>query len=85
MKKLLQKINLTPRQLIDILLIIILLIVFAQNVEDVKFNFLFFKFDLPLIIIIASAYFIGFFTSKVFTKKKVKHDVKATEDEAQTK
>jgi len=67
----------TPRQIIDILLLAILIIFVAQNVESVKVRFLFFGFDLPLIVIIAITFFIGFFTSKVFSRKK-KNEEKTT-------
>lgn len=60
----------TPKQVVDLLLIALLIVFVAQNVESEKVKFLFFGFELPLIVIIAITFFIGFFTSKVFSKKK---------------
>ena len=70
MKKLFEKINLTPRQVLDIVLIALLLLVIGQNLQNAEVKFLFFGFELPLIIIIAVSFFIGFFTAKAFSKKK---------------
>jgi len=42
MKKILDKINLTPRQIIDIVLVILLILFVGQNLELVKVKFLFF-------------------------------------------
>jgi len=74
MKKFFEKINMTPKQAIDLLFIALLIIFVAQNVESVKVRFLFFRFEMPLIAIIAIIFFIGFFTSKAFLKKKVNND-----------
>jgi len=70
MKKFFEKINMTPKQVVDLLLIALLIVFVSQNVESVKVKFLFFGFELPLIVLIAITFFIGFFTSKVFSKKK---------------
>lgn len=70
MTNLSDKINLTPGVIINIILIAILLIFVGQNLQDTRVKFLVFGFDLPLIIIIAIAFAIGYFTAKVFTKKK---------------
>jgi uncharacterized integral membrane protein len=72
--------KLTTKQIIDIVLILLLLIFAAQNVAPVKLKFLFFGFDLPLIILIAFTYFIGFYTAKLFkTKKDVIEEAKSKE------
>jgi len=69
MKNLFEKISMTPKQVADLLLIVLLIIFVAQNIENVKVRFLFFGFELPLIVIIAATFFIGFFTSKIFSTK----------------
>ncbi len=77
--------KLTTKQIIDIVLILMLLIFAAQNVASVKLKFLFFGFDLPLIILIAFTYFVGFFTAKLFkTKKDVIEETKSKEDAVKT-
>ncbi len=72
MSKILKKINLTPKQVLNIFLIIFLLIFIVQNLEVVKVKFLFFGFDLPLIILIVLIFFSGFFTAHVFNKRNNK-------------
>lgn len=74
MKNFFEKINMTPRQVVDLFLIALLIVFVAQNVESVKIRFLFFGFEAPLIVIIAITFFIGFFTSKAFSKKKKNED-----------
>jgi len=61
------------RQVIDIALIIILLIFIAQNLESINVKFLFLAFELPLIIIIASVFIIGFLTHR-YLPGKIKRD-----------
>ena len=60
--------KLTTKQIIDIILIIVLLIFAGQNVASVHLKFLVFGFDLPLIILIAFAFFIGYLTALLFRK-----------------
>ena len=73
--------KLTTKQIIDIVLILLMLIFAAQNVSPVKLKFLFFGFDLPLIILVAFTYFVGFFTAKLFkTKKDVIEEAKSKEE-----
>jgi uncharacterized integral membrane protein len=62
--------NVTTRQIIDIILIVLLLIFIGQNLESVKVKFLMFAFELPLVILIAVVFFIGYYTAKAFTKNK---------------
>lgn len=57
------------KQVVDIILIIILLIFIAQNLESINVKFLFFEFELPLIITIAAVFIIGFLTHKYFPVK----------------
>lgn len=51
--------NITTRPIIDILLLLTLLIFIEQNLDNVLVNFL-----------IATVFFIGFYTAKVFDHKK---------------
>ena len=60
----------TPKQIVDLLLIALLIVFVSQSIESAKVQFLFFGFELPLIVIIAITFFIGFFTAKAFSKKK---------------
>jgi len=62
----------TPKQAINIVLLLLMLLFIVQNVDAVKVRFLFFVFDLPLIIIIVLSFFIGFLTSRAFFSKKKK-------------
>jgi uncharacterized integral membrane protein len=61
--------NITPRQIVDIVLIALLLVFIGQNLESVKVKFLFFGFELPLFILILIVFFIGYYTAKTFRKK----------------
>jgi uncharacterized integral membrane protein len=70
MKNIFEKINMTPKQVFDVLLIALLFLFVVQNLESVKVRFLFFGFELPIIILITFTFLIGFFTSKTFPKKK---------------
>ncbi len=64
--------KLTTKQIISIILVLLFLIFAGQNVGPVQMKFLFFGFDLPLIILLAFVFFIGFITAKIFTKKEDK-------------
>lgn len=70
------------KQVINIILLLLLLVFIVQNVEAVRVKFLFFGFDLPLIIIIVISFFIGFLTSTAFfsKKSKVKDEKSAKKD-----
>jgi uncharacterized integral membrane protein len=70
MKKYLENINLKSKQVLDIVLLIVMIVFVIQNLEMVKVKFLFFGFEMPLIIIIVVAFLIGFLTSKAFPKKR---------------
>lgn len=61
-----------PRLIINIILLIILLIFTGQNLAGVRVKFLFFSIELPLVILIAAVFFIGFFTAKAFDKSSKK-------------
>ena len=74
--------KLTTRQIIDVILIVILLIFAGQNVASVHLKFLVFGFDLPLIILIAFVFFIGYLTAMLFRrpdKQQIKGNKNSTE------
>lgn len=62
--------KLTTNQIINILLIVILLLFIGQNLDMVKVKFLFFGFELPLFILIAIVFLIGYYTAIVFRKRR---------------
>jgi uncharacterized integral membrane protein len=73
--------KLTTKQIIDIILIIVLLIFAGQNVASVHLKFLVVGFDLPLIILIAFVFFIGYLTALLF-RTPGKQDNKTSKDSA---
>ncbi len=75
MKKFFEKLNLTPKQIIYIILLTLLLIFIVQNVDNIKVSFFYSSFELPLIIIIVVAFSIGFITSKFIPKKQIKEKI----------
>ncbi|NCB67274.1 MAG: DUF1049 domain-containing protein [Bacteroidia bacterium] len=80
--------KLTARQIVDIVLIVLLLIFAGQNVAPVHLNFLMFGFDLPLIILIAFVFFIGYLTAMLFRrsdKQQIKGNKNSTEMSSQGK
>lgn len=80
--------KLTVRQIIDVILIVILLIFAGQNVASVHLKFLVFGFDLPLIILIAFVFFIGYLTAMLFRrpdKQQIKGNKNSTEMSSQGK
>ena len=69
MKKFFDKINLTPKEVLYFILLVLLIVFIVQNTESVMVKFLFFGFKMPLVIIIVTVFIAGVLTSKVFTKK----------------
>ena len=69
MKKFFDKINLTPKEVLYFILLVLLIVFIVQNTENVMVKFLFFGFKMPLVIIIVAVFIAGVLTSKVFTKK----------------
>ncbi|MBN2765416.1 MAG: DUF1049 domain-containing protein [Paludibacteraceae bacterium] len=61
--------KLSFKQIVDILLIVLMLVFAGQNVASVHLQFLFFGFELPLIILIGFVFFIGYLTAILFRKK----------------
>lgn len=70
MKTLFGNVEITTKQAINIVLLVILIIFIGQNVENVRVKFLLFGFEVPLIIIIIVAFVVGFFTSTAFSIKR---------------
>ncbi|KAF5071237.1 hypothetical protein DSECCO2_214090 [anaerobic digester metagenome] len=64
--------SITTKQIINISLIILLLIFTFQNLANVQVKLLFFGFELPLVILIIIVFFMGYFTARVFNRKKDK-------------
>ncbi len=79
MKKFFESINMTPKQVLYIVLLVVMVVFVIQNAEAVRFRFLFFGFEMPLIIIILAAFIIGFFTARVFPKRKEKKEEEPAE------
>jgi len=63
--------NITTRQVVNILLIIVLLIFVGQNLEQIRVKFLVFGFEMPLVILITVVFIIGYLVA-VFSRKSTK-------------
>lgn len=61
--------NLTTRQIVDILLIALLIVFIAQNLDTVTVKFLSFGFQLPIIVLIIAVFALGYYTANVFRKR----------------
>jgi uncharacterized integral membrane protein len=59
---------------INISMLILLLVFVLQNLEATKVKFLFFGFELPLIVLIFIVFFMGYFTAVSFRKEEKKDD-----------
>ncbi|MCK9326331.1 MAG: lipopolysaccharide assembly protein LapA domain-containing protein [Bacteroidales bacterium] len=70
MNKSVEKFRITARQVIDIVLLVVLLIFIVQNLGSTEVKFLFFKFSMPLIVLIILVFLIGLLTSRAFSRKK---------------
>jgi uncharacterized integral membrane protein len=62
--------NLTTGQYINIAIILLVLVFIGQNLESIPVKFLFFSFELPLIIIISLCLLIGYVTAMIMRKSK---------------
>jgi uncharacterized integral membrane protein len=71
--------NLTFKHIFSLTLIALLLVFVAQNLETTKVKFLFFGFELPLVILIGSVFLIGLFAGITLTGGKEKN-IKKTEE-----
>jgi uncharacterized integral membrane protein len=76
MKFFFDKLNLTPKQVLYLGLLVLIIIFIVQNMASVTVKFLFFGFQMPLIVIIVGVFIAGVLTSKAFTSK-----VKQVKDE----
>lgn len=68
--------KLTTPQIIHIALIVLLLIFIGQNLASIAVKFLFFEFNLPLIIIILSSVLFGYVTALLLRKNSQKSEEK---------
>lgn len=59
---------------INISMLILLLVFVLQNLDVTKVKFLFFGFELPLIVLIFIVFFMGYFTAVSFRKEEKKDD-----------
>ena len=73
------KFHLSPKQVINIFLLVVLLIFIGQNVHSVSIKFLLWRLEMPVIIIILASFFMGFYTSRAFSKKIKPEKDKVTE------
>ncbi len=64
--------NITVRQIIYIGLLALLLVFVFQNLESVRVKFLFFGFDMPLIVLIVIVFALGYLASLAFRKPQRK-------------
>jgi uncharacterized integral membrane protein len=62
--------NLTTGQYINIALILLVLVFIGQNLESIPVKFLFFSFELPLIIIILGCLLMGYVTALIMRRNK---------------
>jgi uncharacterized integral membrane protein len=67
--------NFNYRKVFNLSLLGLLLIFVLQNLENTKVKFLFFGFELPLIILIIIVFFTGYFTAVSFKKENKKEDL----------
>ena len=63
--------NITTRQVINILIIIVMLIFVGQNLEPVEVKFLVFPLTMPKVILITIIFLIGYLVA-VFSRKSSK-------------
>lgn len=63
------------KQVLYLILIGLLIIFVVQNLDSTMVKFFTFSFELPLIILIAIVFFIGFFSAKIFKKVEPKKTV----------
>ena len=64
--------KLSAKQYGYMLLILVILIITAQNIEQVDLNFFAYEFQLPLIVLLGFVFFLGFFTAIIFSKSPKK-------------
>jgi len=69
MKKVFEKINMTPKQALYVVLLALLIVFILQNMESVMAKFLFFDFKMSLLVIIVAVFIAGVLTSKDLQRK----------------
>lgn len=62
--------NLTTGQYINIALILLVLVFIGQNLQTVEVKFLFFKPELPIIIIILGCLLFGYVTALIMRRER---------------
>lgn len=63
--------NITVMQVISVILIIFALVFIYQNFGEVPVSLIIWKFDIPLFILLALTFILGFFTAVAFGKDKI--------------
>ena len=66
--------KLSTGQIINIILILLVIIFIGQNLQTIEVNFLFFKPELPLIVIILVCLVLGYISAIFLGKKKNPND-----------
>jgi uncharacterized integral membrane protein len=62
--------NLTARDIVNIILLVLLAIFVIQNWVITKVQFLMFGFEAPLVLLLVIVFFIGYLTARGFKRKK---------------
>ncbi len=62
--------NLSIQQILNAILIGIVILFIAQNLHAVKVRFLFYGFELPMVVLVLSLFFLGYFTAKILGNPK---------------
>jgi|GEM_PF-3220068 uncharacterized integral membrane protein len=66
--------NLTTGQYINIALILLVLVFIGQNTQTVEVKFLFFKPEIPLIVIILASLLFGYVTALIMRRGKTQQE-----------
>lgn len=62
--------NLSARDIINIILLVLMLVFIAQNWVITKVKFLMFGFEAPLVLLLVIVFLIGYLTARGFKGKK---------------
>lgn len=66
--------RLSAKQYLYLFVILLVLIITAQNIAPVQLNFFNYQFQLPLIVLLGFVFFLGFFSAIIFVKPPKKND-----------
>lgn len=72
----------TAGQITSIVLLILLLVFIAQNVSNAQVRFLFFRFELPIIVLMGATFLIGYLTARLFPPKTRNEKQEKPKDES---